>query len=206
MKFNTVNDDLYFEVNHTASSSTPTFTNPIEIRFIRSGLSDTTIRVNISSNSDNFIISNIGADVINATIDPENWVINNVGSIVKDENYLAIPKENKKQLLNIYPNPSAGDFNVVMDDNTKKSIEIYTAQGKSVFKGSFNKKTNLNLQTEKDGYFIVKISSNDGRQWIKTIVKNESFYYNYEILSTKMENPLKQMEKQMKIIMLLEKN
>src|SRR5699024_4867401 len=43
--FNNVGDDLLFKVSHTTSSSTPTFTNPLEIKFSRNGMPDTTLRI-----------------------------------------------------------------------------------------------------------------------------------------------------------------
>lgn len=172
LKFNTSGNKLYFEVSHTTSSSTPTFTNPLEIKFNRTGLPDTTIRVNISSNSDHFVIPNFDGEIANVQIDPNNWIINNNGTIIKDENYVSIPQENKEVKINIFPNPSAGEFNIVMDDHNEKSIQIYNTQGKSVYEGKFINSTSVDLETEKAGYYIVKISSKNGRQWVKTIVKN----------------------------------
>jgi aminopeptidase N len=171
LTWNSVGDDLFFQVSHNTSSSTPTFTTPLEIMFERNNLPDTTVRVEISSNSDHFTIPNFGVSGTNAEIDPNNWIINKVGTLIKDENYTSVPQEIKAPSLEIYPNPSANEFNILMDDNTEKSIQIYTAQGKSVYKGRFSEATKVNLQTENAGYYIVKITSNDGRQWIKTIVK-----------------------------------
>jgi len=59
-----------------------------------------------------------------------------------------------------------------MNDNSEKSIQVYTTQGKSIYQGNFSNPTKVNLQTENAGYYILKITSNDGRQWMKTIVKN----------------------------------
>ena len=172
VKFNSVGNDLYLNVSHTTSSSTPTFTTPLDIRFARTGFSDTTIRFDISSNDDHFVIPNIGGNVPNISIDPKNWIINTIGTIIKDENYLVLSEENKTVAVSIYPNPSADEFNIEMNDNSEKSIQVYTTQGKSIYQGNFSNSTKVNLQTENAGYYILKITSNDGRQWMKTIVKN----------------------------------
>lgn len=172
LKWNSIGDDLYFNVSHTTSSSTPTFTTPLELFFERENLPDTTIRVEISSNNDHFFIPNFGQTKTTAKIDPNNWIINKVGTISKDENYSSIAEEEMNLLLNIYPNPSAGEFNIVMDDHSKKTIQIYSPLGKSVYLGAFNNSTTVNLQSEQSGYYIVRIISEDGRQWIKTIVLN----------------------------------
>ncbi len=170
IKYNIVNNDLYLGVSHTTSSSTPTFTNPIELKIKRAGLPDTTIRFDISSNSDHFLIPNFGNSVQTVIVDPNNWIINRVGSVVKDANYTSLLQNNKEVAINIFPNPSHGLFNIVMDDNSEKSIQVYTAQGKLVYESRFNNETSVNLQTEKSGYYIVKITALDGRRWVKTIV------------------------------------
>lgn len=171
VKYNVVNDDLLFEVSHTTSSSTPTFTNPLELEIKRTNLPDTTIRVDISSNSSHFSIPNFGSSLQTIIVDPNNWIINKVGSVAKDENYLSIPQENKSVAVNIYPNPSLGEFNIVIDDNIEKAIKINNTQGELVYEGSFNNSQKVNLLNQEAGYYIVRITSKDGRQWVKTIVK-----------------------------------
>lgn len=172
LKWNSIGDDLYFNVSHSTSSSTPTFTTPLEVYFERTDLPDTTVRVEISSNSDHFIIPNFGNTGGYVSIDPNNWIINKLGTLTKDENYTSVVQENKTTALNIYPNPSIDAFNIVMDDTAEKTIHIYSTLGKTVYKGVFNSTTTVELATENAGYYIVKITSNNGKQWVKTIVKN----------------------------------
>jgi len=72
--------DLKVRINHTTLRPliTPTFTNPIDIRVSRSGAADTTLRLDISTNSDLFIIPNM-ANFTNITqLDFKNWIINNL--------------------------------------------------------------------------------------------------------------------------------
>ncbi|WP_107037704.1 M1 family aminopeptidase [Brumimicrobium mesophilum] len=172
LKYNIVNDDLLFEISHTTSSSTPTFTNPLELEIQRNGLPDTTVRVDISSNSNHFTIPNFGSSLQTFVIDPNNWIVNKTGSITEDVNYLSIDEESKSVDLRIFPNPSNGQFNVEMDDHSEKFIKVFTSQGKTVYEGSFNSAVKLDLQSKKSGYYIVKISDKNGHQWVKTIVLN----------------------------------
>lgn len=171
LKWNSVGDDLYFEVSHTTSSSTPTFTTPLEIMFERTNLPDTTIRVEITSNDDHFVIPDFGNTGNTAKIDPNNWIINKVGTVIKDENYTSLSEEKKAPVISIYPNPSVGVFNITMDGASKKMIHVYTPKGKSVYQGAFNKTTTVNLQGLSAGYYIVKIADLEGREWVKTVVK-----------------------------------
>ncbi|PWH86796.1 M1 family aminopeptidase [Brumimicrobium oceani] len=171
-RYNTIGNDLYFEISHTSSSSTPTFTNPLEIKFSRIGLADTTIRINISSNSDHFVIPSIGGEVTSAEIDPNNWIINNVGVNVKDENYLSTQKESEAITLDVFPNPSSNEINITINNQGKNNIQLINMQGKSVLSKSFNIQTKINISNYESGFYIVKITNNTGNQWIKTIVKN----------------------------------
>ena len=110
-RWNADGNDLLLEVTHTTSSSTPTFTNPIEIQFSRTGMADTTVRFDISSNMNWFIVPGLG-NVINLDeIDPNNWIINDVGTIVHDQTLVAGLSENTKvDYYSIAPNPSNGVF------------------------------------------------------------------------------------------------
>lgn len=169
--WNSVGDDLYLNVSHTTSSSTPTFTTPLEIQFERVNLPDTTIRVEITSNDDHFIIPGFGNTGDNVVIDPNNWVINKEGTVVKDENYLSLKSESKEIELSIYPNPSVDIFNIKSDDHLEKEVRIYSPHGKLVYQNDFHGFIEVNLQSQNAGYYIVKVLSKDGRQWVKTIVK-----------------------------------
>ena len=67
-------EDVLVEINHTCSkpSVTATFTNDLDIRFIRPGIGDTIIRFDVNANSNTFTISNIGTIASTILIDPEN--------------------------------------------------------------------------------------------------------------------------------------
>lgn len=171
LKWNSIGDDLHFEVSHTTSSSTPTFTTPLEIMFERTNLPDTIVRIEVTSNNDQYIIPNFGSTENIAEIDPNNWIINKVGSLIKDENFIASTEKFNKTKFRIYPNPSTDIFNIETDNVTEKEISIYNSQGKKIYQSRFEKAVIVNLQEQNTGYYIVKITDRDGRQWVKTIVK-----------------------------------
>ena len=60
--WNQVGNDVHLQINHTVSmpNITPTFTNPIELRISRQAQPDTLIRFDIQSNSEPFILPNLG--------------------------------------------------------------------------------------------------------------------------------------------------
>ena len=134
-RWNTVGTDLLLELTHTASmpSVTPTFTNPIDVRFTRLGQTDTTIRFSISSNLDQFMVPNVG-NVTNLTlIDPNNWVINKIGTKVHDVNFFLGLDESSDATVSIHPNP----FDAVVTVEIPSSLVvdkllIYDASGRKV--------------------------------------------------------------------------
>ncbi len=170
LKWNSVGDDLFFEVSHTTSSSTPTFTTPLEIMFERTNLPDTIVRVAISSNDDYFSIPNFGNTGSSAEIDPNNWIINAVDTIYKDETYTSVTKTLKSPTFNIYPNPTSGVLNISTDNASKKKIQIFTSRGTAVYKGVFNKITKIDLKNQSSGNYIVKITDSTGKRWVRTVV------------------------------------
>ncbi|WP_417266422.1 M1 family aminopeptidase [Brumimicrobium sp.] len=172
LRWNSIGEDLYFNISHWNLGDTPTFTNPLEIKFERLNLPDTTIRVDIVGNNDYVVIPDFGATGTTAEIDPNNWIINEVGTVLYDPNYTSVQKQESTVKLNVFPNPTSDQFNIIMDDHTDKSVQVLTSHGKVVFETKFNAKTSVNLDSVDAGYYIVKITSTDGRQWVKTIVVN----------------------------------
>lgn len=170
LKWNSDGDDLYVVVTHTTSSTTPTFTTPLELLFERTALPDTIIRLAISSNDDSFIIPNFEGTVSSVVVDPNNWIINEVGSIVKDD-FLSVSKESATPDLTIFPNPSAGAFTISINDDSKMMVYVYSPRGEAVHKEMFYKTTKLDLHDLSGGYYIIKITDDKGRAWIKTVVK-----------------------------------
>lgn len=164
-------NNLHLELSHTTSSSTPTFTNPLEIKFTRNVASDTTIRFDINGNTDQFLISNIGDVTGIVEIDPNNWIINQVGSIVEDPSFVAGMNTLENNFYSIYPNPSNGHFTVSTNTVGVQTIVVLDTRGRTIINDSFNFEYALDLNNVENGYYIVKLADNNGNIRIKTIVK-----------------------------------
>lgn len=172
-RWNLMGNDLVFEITHTASASsvTPTFTNPLEIKFTRNGMSDTTIRFDITSNLNQYYISNIGEVTAIGAIDPSNWIINNVGSNIRDINFTAnagIAEMNNN--IHLSPNPATNSIKLTGISSDKFIVEITDMAGKSLLR--FKNMSEIPLNGLTAGNYLVKISdSNTGKQVIRKIIK-----------------------------------
>jgi aminopeptidase N len=100
-------NDALVQISHTSSAPnvTPTFTNPIDLKFVRPGNTDTTIRFDITSNSNLFQINGIGTLSNSISIDPQNWVVNQNGTITMNQ-LLGLESPNGSEGMELYPNPS----------------------------------------------------------------------------------------------------
>ncbi len=173
-RWNVDGSDLILKVTHTTSSSTPTFTNPLELRFTRAGMADTTIRVDIDNNTNFYTIPNM-SDVTNLnSIDPNNWIINNVGSIVHDNTMLAGLEDigAANSVYSIFPNPSNGNFTIETTDLGENKVVILDTRGRKITDLHFQNKADFDISNEKSGNYILQITNDKGEKRIQTIVKN----------------------------------
>ncbi|NVK62950.1 MAG: T9SS type A sorting domain-containing protein [Flavobacteriales bacterium] len=172
-RWNTIGSDLILEVTHTTSSSTPTFTNPLEIQFSRVIGVDTTIRVDIASNLEQYVIPNLGNANSLVSIDPNNWIINEVGTTVKDPNFtLAIQNLELKDDYVISPNPSNGNYLIETEMSGEHAYSIFDTRGRLIENGSFENAIQLDLTQQLNGNYIVQLTNNSGEKRVKILVKN----------------------------------
>lgn len=173
-KWNTMGNDIIVEVSHTTSSSTPTFTNDLELRFSRSGMSDTTVRVAITSNTEIVIIPGISNATSLTQIDPNNWIINNNGSIFLDPSLgsAGVSELSSNNEYTIAPNPSDGNFSITSSNNMSNRVEVRDLKGRLIDSSDFNNKATINISKEESGYYILHITNENGDRRVETIVKN----------------------------------
>jgi len=172
IRWEQVGQDALVEISHSGSKPavTPTFTNPIDLTFNRSTLSDTTIRFDINSNTQVFSISNLGtlSSTNTVVIDANNWVINQTGTIVQD-NSLALSEIEENNEILIVPNPSNGLFTLTNVPDFAP-ILVYDMFGKVVYTATFEagKKINL-LNVVGKGNYLLEIQLPNGNKRMKLV-------------------------------------
>jgi hypothetical protein len=90
------------------------------------------------------------------------------------DDHVSIKEEELNNSISIYPNPSNGEFNLVINnpsiDNAK--IEIFDVYGRLIFIKNVTSKINsINLSEFSSGIYTVKISANNQIS-TKRIIKN----------------------------------
>jgi aminopeptidase N len=170
-RWNTVGNDLLLEITHTTSSNTPTFTNPVDVRFTRFLAPDTTIRLDIQANYMAYVIPGMGNAAQLTNIDRDNWIINDIGNITKDANLTAFVDELIPEYFNIYPNPSNGEFNIEISNNNDHELIVRDTKARIVHQSTLNGQSTFDLSDLDSGYYVVTLTNSNGEQRIKTIVK-----------------------------------
>ena len=173
-RWNVDGSDLILKVTHTTSSSTPTFTNPLELRFTRSGAADTIVRIDINNNTNYYTIPDMGNITNLNSIDPNNWIINSTGSIIQDPTMLAGINElnSSNKVYSVFPNPSNGNFTIESSELGENSVVILDTRGRTISTLNFQKEGVFDISNEKSGSYILQITNEKGEKRIKTIVKN----------------------------------
>lgn len=177
-RWNTLGGNLILEITHTTSSPaiTPTFTNPLEIRFTRSGLPDTIIRFAVNANLNQYVIPAVGTVTGVGAIDPNNWIINKFGTNTFDPTfiqYIGLTEKSIESSLLVYPNP-AGEFTQInLRENGSYLLKVYDAKGKLINTVNFVDSTNLNTSNFAQGSYIIEVKSlQNGTTLRKILIKH----------------------------------
>jgi hypothetical protein len=148
---------------------TPTFTNPIDLKFSRPGNADTTIRFDITANSNIFQINNIGTINNSINIDPNNWVVNQNGSITMN-NSLGLEESETVEYLSLYPNP-VNEFLTLSYIGDNGQFEIYDMQGRLKANGDLSNPGIINTkELSKGNYLLVLKTGNNAYK--RSFIKN----------------------------------
>lgn len=172
--YNQLNGGLLVRINQTTSrpSVTPLFTNPIDLRILRSGgLGDTIVRIDIPTNETYVTITGIeNFQSINA-VDPVNYIINRVGTIAQDDELSvhSIQQENLSAIL--YPNPTSGSLTVTFSGNEKRSLRVIDQRGKIVLEQEVFSADVINLTTLNAGQYLVELSDNHKNSITRKVIK-----------------------------------
>lgn len=163
-RWNSLGGNLILEIAHTTSvpAVTPTFTNPLEIRFSRSGQADTVIRFNINSNLNQYVIPNVGTITGVSAIDPNNWIINRFSTNTYDPTfieYVNLEENALDESLMIYPNPVKNTATIQMSVDGAYTLNVYNALGKLIAKNDFTRITQLDSVNFSNGTYIIEVTN-----------------------------------------------
>jgi len=164
--------NLYLRIEHNVSSTTPTFITPLEIKCNSILNGDTTIRIDVLSNNDTYVIP-LPKLINGLEIDPNNWVLNRDSTISLDSNLISLNTINialENDIL-IFPNP-AKDF-ITMESNLNSSYTIILRNllGMPIHKSlRKNKSEQLDLSNFAKGVYLLEINNDAGRI-VKKIIK-----------------------------------
>jgi aminopeptidase N len=167
LKWNQSGQDVAIEISHTTSkpSITPTFTNPLAIRFARQGQADTVVRFDIHSNQDQFSIYNLGQLTGSINIDPSNWIMNQIGTISQDPNVnVGFAAISASKEIQVYPNPSQGNVQVKNLPNGLHEMDVLTTSGQLIYTKNVTNSEHIRLNDLNAGTYILHIRLNTNEQ------------------------------------------
>jgi hypothetical protein len=165
-RWNSLSGNLILEITHTTSvpAVTPTFTNPLEIRFSRSGQADTVIRFNVNSNLNQYVIPAVGTVTGVSAIDPNNWIINRFSSNTYDPTfiqYINVPETASDEKFMIFPNPANEYATIQMHEDVNYTLSVFSAKGKLIATQNFKGSTTLNTENIATGSYIIEVQSDE---------------------------------------------
>ena len=79
-----------------------------------------------------------------------------------------------EQALNIYPNPTEGNFSLYMKEDSLKSVQIFSVTGQSVFNKVYENekaKDQIDISSFTSGIYLVKALGADGKQYNARLIK-----------------------------------
>ena len=102
-------------------------------------------------------------------------IINIIRNGKPTEQFLdASKKNNPDHGLRMYPNPSQGNFNLSIQGNTLKDVQIYSVSGQPVFTQTYSEGTvqdEINISAFSTGIYFVKAKGTDGKEYNGKLIK-----------------------------------
>lgn len=142
-------------------SVTPFFSNPVDIRLARSGMSDTIVRFQPTGNTTILEFPIAGVTNCNA-IDPANWIINGDLGITHNTTLGLEENEAFASDLNIFPNPATTEATIEMKKTGDYVLTVIDTKGKLLSSQKFSETATIDLSNAASGAYLVQVSSADG--------------------------------------------
>ena len=152
--------NLFLRITHTTSSvNTTLFKTPLEIKCIGPN-GDTTVRVNITANSNDFIIP-YGRAVTNISIDPNNWLLNTVGNISQNAALQTLDASDiaRANAVDVWPNPAGNEVSIVVNNEPNATYALFDMQGRLCKQGPCGI---VETSTLSNGVYVIRINTGAG--------------------------------------------
>jgi aminopeptidase N len=152
--------NIFLKITHTTSSGiTPLFKTPLEIRCI-SGATDTIVKVNITSNSNTFILPST-LTINGLAIDPNNWILNQTGSITKNENLIPslTASVEADSHFEIFPNPVHHLLHIQSNEPANVEFILSDINGRTIIQDKFTDQHSIDLSEIAAGLYILQLQT-----------------------------------------------
>lgn len=174
VQYNATGTDVNVLISQTVSrpAVTPLFTNPVDVRIVRSGgLGDTIVRVNITSAQTVATISGIENFVAVNAVDPLNYIINKTGTITQNSNLSVSGLQQEAETLVLYPNPTEGQLTVIFSDAQPRTFRLIDQKGKLVMEQQVTSRESVNLSGLSTGQYLVEVIDSNQAKMTRKVIK-----------------------------------
>lgn len=160
---------LFLKVTHTTSSTvTPLFKTPLEIKCV-SASGDTTIRVDITQNANEYIIP-CTKTISNLQFDPNNWLLNKEGWVTKNPDLISL-NVNELLLENsivLYPNPCHEKLILQCSSDPNATFTCQDINGRQVMQGVIG---DIQVNGLPSGFYFLSVHTKYGQVNRKFVVE-----------------------------------
>lgn len=174
LRWNTGNGDLYLRLSQTASapSVTPLFTTPLEIRFARTGQSDTTIRIPVNAANELQLIPGLGNVSGTPQLDPRNCIINKTTLVQKDPT-LVITTNGSAEVVKdarFLPDENSGTFILDAPGKGAFAFDLLDLRGRLLFSGNLENGSRIDLSSRPSGQYLIRMTAENGGRIVHRIL------------------------------------
>jgi aminopeptidase N len=146
---------IKIKLMHTGSmAANNLYKTPLQIKCL-SASGDTTVLVNLTTNTDNFIIP-CTKTITGLTIDPNNWILNKVGTITKGTDLFLGTENIATSSIELFPNP-AKDFVNIKSTQQLISYKILNILGQTIVSNSNFTNSKINISNLKTGVYWLQL-------------------------------------------------